>query len=251
MNKPAFAALLLGAASLAAPAFAAPRDYAAAVSPKGRDAKQVALDAGRHPAEILDFLGLKRGSEVLDLLAGEGYYSQIMGRFVGPKGHILAFEPTQFSDGDSKPKWAALAKLQPNVAFMSVPWEQLMFAPNSFDFTLVHLNYHDFYWSSEKYKLPVTDPAAHLAMLFRATKPGGIVGVVDHVGRAGDTRAIVDKVHRIDPEVIKADFAKAGFALEAESDLLRVPSDDLDKLVFDPAVRGKTDRVVYRFRKPA
>ena len=251
MKRSLFAALLLATASFAVPAFAAPKDYAAAVAVKGRSADFVKLDAGRHPAEILDFMGLKRGMDVLDLLAGEGYYSQIMGRFVGPKGHILAFEPTQFSDEKSAAKWAALSKLQPNVAFMSVPWQQLDFAPNSFDFTLIHLNYHDFYWSSEKYRLPVTDPAKHLAMLYRATKPGGVVAVIDHVGKPGDTRVIVDKLHRIDPEVIKADFARAGFTLEAESNLLRVPGDDLDKLVFDPAVRGKTDRVVYRFRKPA
>jgi predicted methyltransferase len=82
-------------------------------------------------------------------------------------------------------------------------------------------------------------------------KPGGIVGVVDHVAAAGgDTRQVVDKLHRIDPAVIRADFEQAGFVLDGESDLLRNSGDDHSKLVFDPSVRGKTDRVVYRFRKP-
>ena len=63
-------------------------------------------------------------------------------------------------------------------------------------------------------------------------------------------RAVVEKLHRIDPATIKADFRRAGFVLEAESDLLRNPADDHTKLVFDPTIRGKTDRVVYRFRKP-
>jgi len=98
--------------------------------------------------------------------------------------------------------------------------------------------------------VPRTDPAAFLAELFKAMKPGGIVGVVDHVALPGETRATADKLHRIDPETVKADFKAAGFVLEGESDLLRMPSDDHAKLVFDPAVRGKTDRFVFRFRKP-
>ncbi len=67
----------------------------------------------------------------------------------------------------------------------------------------------------------------------------------------GDTREVVEKLHRIDPAVVKADFERAGFVLEAQSDMLRVREDDHSKNVFDPSIRGKTDRFVYRFRKPA
>jgi predicted methyltransferase len=62
---------------------------------------------------------------------------------------------------------------------------------------------------------------------------------------------VVEKVHRIDPAVLKADFQRAGFVLEAESDLLRNPADDHSLLVFDEKIRGKTDRAVFRFRKPS
>ena len=247
MRKILFAVL---ACALAAHAVARPADYAKAVAIEGRSDDFVKLDAGRHPAEILDFMGLKRGMHVLDLLAGEGYYSQIMGRYVGPKGSVTAFEPTQFSDEKSAAKWEALSKAQPNVRFESSLWQDVKFPPNSFDFTMIHLNYHDFYWSSDKYHLPATNPDTVLAMLFRATKPGGIVAVIDHVGDRGDTRAIVDKLHRIDPAIAKADFIRAGFTFEGESPLLHVAADDHTKLVFDPTVRGQTDRFVYRFRKP-
>jgi predicted methyltransferase len=81
-------------------------------------------------------------------------------------------------------------------------------------------------------------------------KPDGIVGIIDHAGLPGNTREIVNKLHRIDPAVVKADFEKAGFVLEATSDLLRNPDDDHSKLVFDPSIRGKTDRFVLKFRKP-
>jgi predicted methyltransferase len=98
--------------------------------------------------------------------------------------------------------------------------------------------------------VPRTDPNQVLATLFAAMKPGGTVAVVDHVGPSGDTRAIVEKLHRIDPETVKADFQRAGFVLDGESNLLRVASDDHTKNVFDPAVRGKTDRFAFRFKKP-
>jgi predicted methyltransferase len=50
--------------------------------------------------------------------------------------------------------------------------------------------------------------------------------------------------------VVKADFERAGFKLDGESDLLRNPADNHSLLVFNPEIRGKTDRFVYKFRKP-
>ena len=76
--------------------------------------------------------------------------------------------------------------------------------------------------------------------------------MVDHVAEpGGDTRAVADKLHRIDPAVVRADFERAGFVFDGEADLLSNPADDHSKLVFDPAIRGKTDRIIYRFRKPS
>ena len=240
-------ALLLACAS---PALAAPQDYAAAVAPEGRPADAVALDASRKPAEVLDFLELKPGATVLDVMAGSGYYSEIAGRAVGPNGKVIAFEPVNFYDDKSKANWEQLTKRQPNVRVMPAAVESLTLEPNSLDLVLMHMVYHDLYWESEQYKFPRLDPDKVLKNLYAAVKPGGVVGVVDHVGAAGDTRAIVDKLHRIDPAVARADFERAGFVLEAESDMFRTPSDDHSKLVFDPSVRGKTDRFVMRFRKP-
>jgi predicted methyltransferase len=77
------------------------------------------------------------------------------------------------------------------------------------------------------------------------------VVVQDHVANpGGDTTAIVDKIHRIDPAIVKRDFEAAGFKLDGESAALAQNSDDHTKLVFDPIVRGKTDQFIYRFRKP-
>jgi predicted methyltransferase len=242
-------ALLLASLALALPggAHAKPSDYQAAIANKGRPADAVAMDADRKPAQILDFMGLKKGMRTIDVITGAGYYAEIMAQAVGPKGSVVAFEPANFY-ARAKDKIDAMVGREPNVKLVT-DFAAAM-APNSYEFAMIHLNYHDFYWESEKYGVPRTDPNQVLAALFAAMKPGGIVAVVDHVGPAGDTRAVVDKLHRIDPETVKADFLRAGFVLDGQSDLLRMAGDDHSKNVFDPAVKGKTDRFAFRFKKP-
>jgi predicted methyltransferase len=242
-------ALALLLATTATPvAFAKPATIASAVAAKDRPADAVAQDTSRKPAAILKFMGLKPDMKTFDLLTGTGYYAEIMGRAVGPKGSVTAYSPANYNPEPIKAAFATLTPRVPNVRLVNNPADA--FAPNSYDFTMIHLNYHDFYFESEKFNIPRTDPDVVLKTLFATMKPGGIVAVIDHVGPAGDTRAIVDKVHRIDPETVKADFKRAGFVLVGTSDLLRVPADDHSKNVFDPAIRGKTDRFAFRFRKP-
>ena len=81
-------------------------------------------------------------------------------------------------------------------------------------------------------------------------KSGATLGLIDHAAAPGSPAETGGTLHRIDPELVKRDFAAAGFVLEAESDLLRNPADDFGKGVFDPAVRGQTDRFILRFRRP-
>ena len=59
-----------------------------------------------------------------------------------------------------------------------------------------------------------------------------------------------DKLHRIDPAVVRTEMEAAGFAFDGETEVLRNPADPHTALVFDPSIRGKTDQFVYRFRKP-
>jgi predicted methyltransferase len=253
----AVAAPLGGAAAAKAPKAAhtmarASADVAAAVASTDRPEDQVKLDASRRPVEVLGFEGLKRGDLALDLFAGGGYYTEIIGKAVGPQGGVLAWEPANFMNDKARTAWTALRQRVPNAGVLVTPANAISLPANAFDFVMIHLNYHDFYWESARFGLPRMDPAAILATIYQSVKPGGTVAVIDHVAAAGgDTREVVEKYHRIDPATIKADFARAGFVLDGESDLLRNPADDHSKNVFDPAIRGKTDRVVYRFRKPA
>jgi len=225
-----------------------PKPITAAVAFKGRPAAATALDANRKPAEVLAFEGLKPGMKAFDLLTGGGYYAEIMGHAVGAKGSVIAYAPAGYNEDKTKAAFVDIATRAPNVTMTNAP--ATAFAPAAYDFAMIHLNYHDFYWESEKFKIPRTDPNQVLGALFRAMKPGGIVAVIDHVGPAGDTRALVEQLHRIDPETVKADFARAGFVLDGTSDVLRVASDDHSKNVFDPAIKGATDRFVFRFKKP-
>ena len=244
------ALLLIASAPITAQA-AAPMTVATAVAAPGRSADNVKLDQSRKPAAVLNFLGLKRGMSVIDLFGSNRYWAEIIGPAVGPKGHVLVWEPTQFLDPDSKKAFDEFARKAPNVSIVSTPFEAIALPKNSADFVMLNLNYHDTYWQSAKYGVPKLDPQAFLKVVYAAMKPGAVIGVIDHVANPNkDTRATVDALHRIDPNVIKADFRRAGFQLAGSSNLLRNPADDHSLLVFDPKIKGKTDRAIFKFRKP-
>ena len=236
------------AATIAAPLAAAPKDYAAVVASANRSEANRKLDEARNPTAVLDFAGYKRGDVVADFMAGGGYYSELIGRVVGPRGRVYAMDPPGFFDAKA---WAPLTKANRNVTTLVAPVTAMQVAPNSVDSVFAHLTYHDLYWESEKYKYPRIEPSTVFAAWRSALKPGGTVVIVDHVGPAGDTRALVEKLHRIDPAQVKADMAAAGFELVAESDVLHRSDDPHSAGVFDPAVRGKTDRFMLKFRKKA
>jgi predicted methyltransferase len=244
--------LALIAAPLAAKTAApAPVSVASAVAAPGRSADNVKLDESRKPTAVLNFLGLKPGMKVIDLFGANAYWAELEAPVVGAKGHVLVWEPTQFYNDKAKASFAEFMAKNPNVTIVATPFEAMELPKSYADFVMLNLNYHDTYWQSEKYKIPRMDPAAFLKTLYAATKPGGIVGVIDHVASpSSDTRATVEKFHRIDPETVKADFQRAGFVLAGSSDMLRNPADDHSLLVFDPNIRGKTDRFIFKFKKP-
>jgi predicted methyltransferase len=252
MRLSSFAAISL---IIAAPPISAtaspPTTVAAAVASPGRTADNVKLDESRKPVEVLQFLGLKQGMQVLDLLGANAYWSEIMAPVVGPKGHVTVWEPTQFYGDKAKASFAEFMAKQPNVSIVSSPFEAPALPTNYADFVMLNLNYHDTYWENAKLGIPRMDPSLFLKAVYAAMKPGATIGVIDHVANPNsDTRATVQAMHRIDPEVLKADFKRAGFVLSGSSDILRNPADDHSLLVFDPKIRGKTDRVIFKFKKP-
>jgi predicted methyltransferase len=247
MIKPMLRAIAV-AVLMVAPTIAKPM---APIDLANRPADAMAQDAGRKPVEVLAASGIKSGDTVVDVMPGAGYYSELIGRGVGPTGKVIAIEPPQFlNETKAIEAWDALIKRQPNVTLVkSLPGDAVF--PAGLNAAFFHLTYHDLYWESEKFKFPRTDPAPIVARLFTAMKKGGTVIVIDHTGASGmDPRVQADKTHRIDPAQVRADFEKAGFKFAGESAVLRTSGDNPATLVFAPEVRGKTDRFYYRFTKP-
>lgn len=237
----------------AAPQPAAPSisSYEAAVANQARPEADRGRDAGRKPAAVLEFLGISAGMTVLDMFSGGGYYSEILSYLVGGDGKVIAHSNQAYLNfvGDEFEQRYADDRL-PNVEVLMAENNELSVAASTLDAITLVLTYHDFVLDDADNGWPLIDVPELLAELYNGLKPGGIVGIVDHYAVAGAPAETGNTLHRIDPAIVVAGMEAAGFVLEMQSDILRNPDDDLGKIVFDPALRGRTDRFVMRFRKP-
>jgi predicted methyltransferase len=93
-----------------------------------------------------------------------------------------------------------------------------------------------------------TDAGRFLEQIGRAVKRGGAFLIVDHAARAGTGSSAAQDLHRIDEQFAIADIEKHGFVLEKRWDGLRNADDERTVVVFDPKVRGRTDRFVHLYR---
>lgn len=241
-------ALLLATAapSLAAEPAAAP-DYSAALADPARPVADRERDAMRKPAELLAFAQIAPGEAVGDYVMGGGYVTRLLAAAVGPEGHVYAFQPAEFiafkkQYGDDQ---AAVDAAYANVDAVNGPFAAPPF-PVPLDTIITVQNFHDLYL--KPFPEGTGDKAS--AALFAALKPGGTLIVVDHSAADGSGTTLSDSLHRIDKAAVVAALTKAGFALEAESDLYARPEDPRTANVFDPSIRGKTDQFALRFRKP-
>ena len=242
----------LGNAAIAT-AEAGPSDpIATALASPDRPPADRAQDERRKAREFLEFAGIEPGMRVLDAFAASGYYTELLSRIVGPEGAVIAYNNPAYARFAAKGIEARYAGDRlPNVQQLTADVDQLELLPRSLDAAIFVMSFHDLYWRPADGSWPPTDPAQMLAKLHAALKVGGVVVVQDHVATpGGDTAADVDKLHRIDPAVVRREFEKAGFAFDGESAMLAHPDDDHTKLVFDEAIRGRTDQFVFRFRRP-
>jgi len=239
------------AESMAAPAEAPPApapamDLAARLASDTRSEEDRARDEGRKPAAVLAFLGVEPGMKVLDLMAASGWYSEVLSIAVGPDGSVTAQNPPfmlAFRDGyyDTALKERIDDRLK-NVTKLDASWADLAAMDEQFDAVLSALNFHDAYLQSPE------DAAAMAAAVYKVLKPGGVFGVIDHVGNPdGDMKAL----HRIDKALVVDIATAAGFVVEGDSDLLANPDDDHTQGVFSEGLRGHTDRFLLKLRKPA
>jgi predicted methyltransferase len=223
----------------------------AAVDSTERLPKDRARDANRHYAEILEFFGVRPGQTIIELFAAGGNTAEVLARAVGPTGKVYMHNPQFFYDrfGSKSVEERLADNRLPNVVRLDRPLDDLGLEPKSLDGAVAFMVLHDFFWLTD-------DVPGVLADLYKALKPGGWFGVVDHSAPAGTgNRDALDRdngPHRIDEAYVKKLFIEAGFTLEASNDVLRNPADDRTKPFYDESFKGKsTDRFVLLFRKKA
>jgi len=204
-------------------------------------------DSDRKPAELMTFLGVEKGMTALDVIAAGGYMTDVLATAVGPTGKVYSQNPPAFLRFQNGAYDKALAtrlanNRLPQVVRVDVDLPASAAIPaGTVDVAVTAMNLHDIY---------NRDAAAGQKFLndvYTTLKPGGVFGVIDHVGSVGGDN---QKLHRM-PKSVAIDGAKAsGFVVEAESNALAHPNDDHTKSVFDSTLRGKTDQFVLKLRKP-
>ena len=207
-------------------------------------------DPLRRPDQVLSFFDIKPGMKVLDLFSGGGYYTEILSGVVGENGSVTAHNNPAYVAYAAEELGKRFSKDNlGNVTQITAEASELGLPAASFDAALAILTWHDFYYVDPDNGWPAIDEVSLTDKLCAALKPGAVLGVVDHVAVAGsETHETAQNLHRIDPERIKTDLSDSCFEYEGESNILRNHGDDYSKPMFDAEVRGKTDRVVYKFR---
>ena len=183
----------------------------------------------------------------LDVIAASGYYTEILSIAVGPNGRVIAQNPLfvlKFRDGvNDKALSQRLANNRlSNVIRMDGDIEKLDVNPGSVDLAITALNFHDIYNRGGK-DAAIDFSKAVMVLL----KPGGVFGVIDHKGANSADNA---SLHRMPLALAIEALESAGYLIEATSDVLRNPNDDMTKMVFSPEIRGKTDRFLIKAIKP-
>lgn len=218
----------------------------AAISDKGRPEADTKRDADRKPAEMLDFAGVRPGQTVADLIPGGGYFTRLFAKAVGPTGKVFAI--TNAPPPNAPPPAINAIAADPqygNITLVPIGADGFK-APEQVDVFWTAQNYHDLYLTQFNLNVP-----AVTKQIYDAVKPGGVFIVLDHAAAPGaDVVKTANTLHRIDPASVRKTVEAAGFKFEGETKVLANPADDHTKGVFDPAVRGKTDQFIYKFRKP-
>jgi predicted methyltransferase len=218
------------------------RAILAAVADSGRPPEDVARDAARKPAEMIAFAGVRPGARIVELIPGGGYYTRILARAVGPRGHVYAVvTPGQAQRPGALDRLRAAIGGYSNVEIVVSDLGALTMA-RPVDLVWTSENYHDFHNAT-------ANVVALNRAMFGVLRRGGIYYVEDHAAPGTGTSA-TGTLHRIDPQVVRDEVAAAGFRPAGESPLLANPADPHSARSNDPSIAGHTDKFAMRFRRP-
>jgi len=160
-------------------------------------------DVWQRPAEVMDALGLGPGMSVADVGSGDGYFAFHLAARVGPAGKVYAVD---VDDGELKKirrraKADGLGQIETVLGARNDP----QLEAESLDVALIVNAYHE-----------MRDYDAMLTGIFRALKPGGVLGIVEAEDEPGKRRETYYDRHRMPAEVVREDAARAGFRFVGE-----------------------------------
>jgi len=227
-----------------------PVQYSSLVTHPDRPAEDFKDDAARRPGDVLEFAGLAYGMTIVEIEAGGGYYTELMSRAIGPEGKVFMQNPLAFDAFFGEAITKRLDNRLGNVQAMRTNFDELTVADESADLVTWFLGPHELWFRPEGAPVDAFgNPDKAFAEIVRVLKPGAVFVAMDHSAGSGTPPESGSKTHRIDPAIIKDHATRAGLIFVEESALLANPDDDYTVSVFDPAVRRKTDRFLFKFRK--
>jgi predicted methyltransferase len=202
-------------------------------------------------SQLIQFARVDAGSIVIDVYPGDGDWTRVFSDIVGPQGRVYSFVPAEIASvkNDSVDRMRTLAKEpgRENVEVVSTDLVAMPEATQPADVLWLHLFYHDLHTALIQARGATA--ADFNRAVYKRLKPGGFYVIVDHAAAAGAGTSHAQSLHRIDPASVREEVEAAGFVLDAESAML-ANKDDLHAIkVFDPSIKGETDRFAYRFVK--
>ena len=209
-----------------------------AMSSDIRTDREKARDSNRKPVETLQFFGIKDDMRVLELVPGGGWYTKLLAPALRDKGQFyLSLGTKGLKESLLKQNPFDKVKL---IGSEGYEFENLNFNINDLDAVLTFRNYHNF---DENERVSVNKAA------YKALKPGGVYGVVDHTRRHMQKKND-ENGRRFDPVLAIKEIQQAGFVLVDYSNLHYKSDDELRFEVGRKTVRGNSDRFTLLFKKP-
>ena len=203
-------------------------------------------------SELIRFARADAGSTVIDVYPGDGDWTRLFSDVVGPQGRVFSFVPTEIADlkPDQVGRMQTLAREpgRENIEAVSANLVAMPEATRPADVLWLHLFYHDLHTALIQKKGATA--ADFNRAVYEQLKPGGFYVIVDHAAAVGAGTSHAQSLHRIEPASVREEVEAAGFVLNAESTMLANRDDPYSIKVFDPSIKGETDRFAYRFVKP-
>jgi predicted methyltransferase len=181
---------------------------------------------------------------VLDLLAGDGYYSELLSHVVGPEGYVYLHNNQGYIGLQPRAVQRVHDNRLNNVELYVRELQDIMLPTASLDMVLLNLVYHDFYYRNNGWEVSVDQL---FTVVHRVLKPGGVLAVIDHEAPPGSGSSYAQALHRIERSFAVADISARGFELVGSSETLHNPEDNLRASVFSPDIRRHTSRFVLKF----